>query len=837
MKEKLKIYAELDNHADVETKGFWEQVKSLDDVHCVCSIVEDPETKEEVVLLFHDKPEFDGAKVWDDVDEKEHVIPKRIGSLLEGLRYWYRIGQSKNGFLFVHNAKTYDQPIIEKVLPQCKIPNHKWKDTLTFSKLQWFDRPMVKGSRGNHGLESYGIRFGVKKPPIKDWSVMTPYIISRVIEDCKIQRRTSIYLQKEHEQLKNMGIDLTEAFAMENQYAQICQKQQVTGVKVDVPHIKKCLAEWDSRLQELEDTIQPLLPPTVKVTGVKVGKKDMAKMLGYSDSVISKIKEEYQQVKRNGETITEVIKPYYKPSINFHIIKKVNQYSGFNISYGETPTYIKKAELTKWIKTNHPDTKPKDWDIEKTIVETKLLNKNTCDYFECDPEDVHLICGMHTKVQFLESKMTQHEVVKGFLIRSGIKHVEEWNFKKDDNGIVKAEVDTVISYPPKASYENQLHYTVRKGEPLVTSPKMGEKDFEQLEDDNGLLVAEYNTTMHRRRYLENVKDPENKGLLSFVREDGRVPASVRNFGTATGRGAGSVIVNLPSDSATLGKEMRECLIASEGKELVGADQKSSQLSICSFVTNNVEYYNAVATGVEFKNEDDGSLTYVGSSAHCVNSRYFNLVTDADWKKAVHEQHEELIHTIVLARKKSKGLSFASLFGCSPKKLALMGGFPESEAKDKLKSFLDGMGLTDVIEFLEVCRTKYARGRGFYIPTAFGYWVYCTSTHKAVNYLIQSQEAAVQKKALILMDEQIIKRNWVGKVAQVLDQHDEVLMECDEGMGVEVGQMCCDCYTEAGKLLNEWYMNNLELYPAGGTPKITCDFAGGYSVGTDYYSCH
>ena len=834
MKEKLKIYANLDNHADIETKGFWEQVKSLDDVHCVCSIVEDPETNKEVVLLFHDNPAFDGEKVWDDVDKKEHIIPDRVGSLLDGLRYWYRIGQSENGYLFVHNAKTYDQPIIEKVLPKCKIPDHKWKDTLTFSKLQWFDRPMVKGSRGNHGLESYGIRFGVKKPPIKDWSVMTPYILSRVVEDCKIQRQTSIYLEKEHNQLKTMGIDLTEAFDMENQYAQICQKQQVTGVKVDVPHIKRCLETWDARLQVLEDIIQPLLPPTVKVTGTKLGRKEMAGLLGLDNT---KIVDEVQQVKRNGETITDIVKPYYKPSVNFHVTEKVNQYSGFNISYGESPTYIQKTDLTKWIKENHPDTKPKDWSIEKEVTKTKLLNKNTCGYFGCNPDDVDLICGMHTKVKFTESKMTQHEVVKGFLIRSGIKHVQEWNFKKDDNGMVKAEFDTVVSYPPKASKENQLHYTVKKGEPLVTSPKMGEKDFEQLKDEKGLLVAEYNTTMHRRRYLENTRDPENKGLLSFVREDGRVPANVRNFGTATGRGAGAVIVNLPSDSATLGKEMRESLIAEEGKELVGADQKSSQLSICSFVTNNVSYYNAVATGVEFVNEEDGSLTYVGTSAHCVNSRYFNLVTESDWKMAVHEQHEELIHTIVLARKKSKNLSFASLFGCAPKKLALMGGFPEAEAKDKLKSFLDGMGLTGVIEFLEQCKEKYARGRGFYIPTAFGYWVYCASMHKAVNYLIQSQEAAVQKKALILMDAKIKELGWEGKVAQVLDQHDEVLMECYKGMGVDVGQMCCDCYTEAGVLLNQWYKENLHLYPAGGTPLITCDFAGGYSVGQSYFECH
>jgi len=57
------------------------------------------------------------------------------------------------------------------------------------------------------------------------------------------------------------------------------------------------------------------------------------------------------------------------------------------------------------------------------------------------------------------------------------------------------------------------------------------------------------------------------------------------------------------------------------------------------------------------------------------------------------------------------------------------------------------------------------------------------------------------------------------------------------MGIEVGKVMCDCYTQAGVELNKWYMGNLHLYPAGGTPKITCDFAGGYAVGQNYFSCH
>ena len=110
-------------------------------------------------------------------------------------------------------------------------------------------------------------------------------------------------------------------------------------------------------------------------------------------------------------------------------------------------------------------------------------------------------------------------------------------------------------------------------------------------------------------------------------------------------------------------------------------------------------------------------------------------------------------------------------------------------------------------------------------------------HKAVNYLIQSIEAAVQKKAIALFDQEIINRGWEGKVAKILDMHDEVLLEVDEGMGVEVGTVMCECYTKTGVLLNEYFTENLHLYSGGGTPKIICDFSGGFAVGKDYASCH
>lgn len=723
----LNKYLDQPHYGDIETKGFWEDVHSLEDVWCLCTVTDD-----DTVLLFHDYPQYDNQKVWDKDDEKEYTIPERVGTLLDGFRFWYSIGK-KGGNLSVHNCSTYDKPIIEKVMPKCVIPVEAWRDTFNQSKLQWFDRPCPKGAKSAHGLKAYGIKFGIKKPDIDDWKTMDAYKLHRVVEDVKIQKKTQLYLDKEAEKLAEMGITFTEAMKIENEYARGCAKQELRGVLADVPHMKRCIEEWDERTDYLAAKIEPLLPPTVKASGAKITRSELMKSLGYTRIP----PDETEEVTRAGETKIQAKKPYVKPSINFHKTVKTNAYSGFNISYGESPTYTKKKQLTDWIKANHPDTKPKDWDIQKEEIETKELNSHTCKYFGVPPDALDVICGAHTKVSFLETKLTQHEQVKGYLIRyGGLKHCADWNVKKDADGkMVRADSATTISYPAKAAPEHQLHYKVRAGEVLVTSPKVGEDEYEQITGDIGKEIGEYATTMHRRRYLSNPKDPENKGILSYVRGDGRVPAGVNNFGAATGRSTHRVIVNLPSESSHLGKEMRSCLIAPKGRVLVGADQASAQLQICSVVANNVEYYEAVAKGNEFK-KVDGKDVYIGTSAHCVNARGFQLITRQQWQEAIDTQNPELIHELGLLRKKAKAPAFASLFGCAPPKLAGMLGIGVDEAKDKLASFLAELGLDAVQAWLKICQKKYKRGNGFYIPIAFGYWIFCKSAHAAVNYLIQ-----------------------------------------------------------------------------------------------------
>lgn len=815
-------------YSDIETKGFWEKVNSISDVHCICNVVVDKDTGEDVVLLFHDHPEFDNTEVFDKYDGKTYTIPSRAGTLQEGFDFWYKVGQS-GGRLSIHNCRTFDRPITEKVRPDCIIPFEVWEDTLVQSKVQWYDRPVPKGAKSAHGLNGYGIKFGIKKPEVTDWETFTPYICHRVIEDCLIQKQTALFLDREAEILKQKGIDFTQALFIENHYAELCWKQELHGALVDVPHMVKCLEFLDNELERLAEDIEPKLPMTLKKkSSQKVGRKEISLLLTGRD-IPDLLDEE-----------GEVVKMYYKPSTNFTNTNKKLVYRGFHISYGDSPKFEKLSDMREWVKNTHPDTKFKEWEYQKEEVNTLVLDNHTCKHFNLKPEDIHIVVGPHTRIEWVKSKITQHEVVKGFLIREGITWAKEWNFKKVDKQMVRAEYDMEIRYPPNALPEHQMVYEVKKGEPIVSSPKFGESEYEQLGEGSemGRNIAKYNTYMHRRRFISNPKDPDEKGVMAYVRPDGRVPCGLGNFMTSTGRSNQRVIVNLPSTKALFGEEMRKILIAPEGKKLVGADQKSSQLSIAAFIANNVEYYTAVASGQQTIENEDGSKTYLGESAHCVNARNFGLVSHEEWQRARETQDHELIAHISMMRDKyAKGLAFACIFGASGKKMGLMLKKDAKAGNEAKQRYLKEMGLDLVLEFVERCAVQFKHGGGFYIPIAFGYWLWCRSPHVGVNYFCQGLEALVQKIAVLNFNKKIKQLGWDSHTATILQVHDEQLIETKEEFASDVGKMACDSYTFAGVQLYNWYKKNLWAFPAGGEPKIIPDFAGGSDIGDSYFSCH
>lgn len=810
---------------DVEANGLLENVSKL-----WCIVSQDIETSE--FFVFHDYPEYDNAEVFDPADSTTHIIPKRNGSFIDGVRFWY-LAAHNNSKLIVHNCLSYDKPLLERFYPKFQTHTDAWIDTLTQSRVQWYDRPTPKGCKSQHGLESYGIRFGVHKPAVKDWTFIDAFKIHRCIEDVKIQTLTYKYLVKEQEGILNdLGIDFRTPMVIEREYRVNATHQELHGAMVNAEHIDKCIVDLDGKIETLQSHIEPLLPPTVKTKSPKIGRKELGKLLGYTQNVPDKV----NSVLVNGSWENVVAKEYHKPTTKFTRVEKSNVYSGFHMSCGGSPDFNKKKELTDWIKSNYPDYPPKEWDIEKEEKEVELLNKATCLYFECEPTDTNLIIGAHTKVSFIPSTMTQTEVVKSYLIKLGWREAEEWNEKKDSEGNkVRVEEDTWVYYPKKAAPEFQMRKLVKKREVMVTTPKLTDKDYSSLPEGVGQDIALYNTYMHRRRFFENPKDPENKGLKSYIRESGRIPCGLNNFSTSTGRSSHSVWVNAAGVGSIYGEETRATIIAEKGNKLVGADMKSAQLSIAAFFAKNATYYNAVASGQEVVMEADGSERYVGESAHCFSARNFGLVTQEEWDRAVATQAKDLLHKISLMRKKSKGASFGVIFGCAGKLLAKMLGVPEDKGNERKDFFLEQMGLSGVLDWLAANKGKYSYKGGYFIPLPFGYWCYCKSDHKAINYIIQGTEAVCQKIATNYFEEHARKDPELGTI--VMSYQDELLVECEEEHAHKAGKILSEAYKYASDECFKWYLENPSLFPNKGVPDFAFDLDGGYKVGDNYLEVH
>lgn len=84
-----------------------------------------------------------------------------------------------------HNMLKFDREVF-KLLLGVELPLENCQDTFIWSTMLYPDIPIPKGGKGKHGLESWGIRFGIPKPKHEDWTQYSPEMLHRNIEDVKI---------------------------------------------------------------------------------------------------------------------------------------------------------------------------------------------------------------------------------------------------------------------------------------------------------------------------------------------------------------------------------------------------------------------------------------------------------------------------------------------------------------------------------------------------------------------------------------------------------------------------------------------------------------------------
>ena len=620
----------------------------------------------------------EGTKQWIFTDQDDTGDYKKAGSLEDGVKFL-----RSHDKIICHNLQGYDYHVFEKFWPKIwnrkTVPFKRVWDTLVQSKCQHFDRPRLKGTKSNHGLEYYGVLFKYPKPPIEDWSEWNAEKLNRVLVDIEINRKAYHYLNKEAE---STGLDFTTQIRRTQAAQYWYTIQEMDGIEGDAELMEYHVEQLDKELKELAGEIEPNLPCQIKVIGPKMTWQELSE---YWEQFYKKVPKPSVDMKG------KVIKETYKP-------------------------------------------------VKKIFMKSGMYSASVAKHFgiSTDPDDSnYMVEGVFTRIEFKRSKMSQHAIVKDYLLSQGWKPTQ-WNFEKDSTGAMMRD---------------------DRGNPIKKSPKLTEDSFDSIKGNVGNKIARYNTLTHRRRTLKNEKD-STKGWLNQLRPDGRMPAGAMAWNVSTGRAVQKGIVNVPSGAAVYGAPMREVWRASEGKVLISVDMDSAQIRLLANFMGDPEYTKAVLEGMEF----DENHKYFGTDPHTLNCMAFGTLDEDLQRKAVETQDSDLIDQCSRIRKVGKNGFYALLFGAGDVKLAntlkIKGGAKAGkQVKESFRSKLSKAG-----ELQDRLLSQWKRNsfrRGGYIEVAGGTWVWCPSEHKLLNYLLMGSEAVLQNQAICWANAEMERRNLHG----------------------------------------------------------------------------
>jgi len=282
------------------------------------------------------------------------------------------------------------------------------------------------------------------------------------------------------------------------------------------------------------------------------------------------------------------------------------------------------------------------------------------------------------------------------------------------------------------------------------SPKLTATSLEKV-GEHGVLINEWTTLRSRKGVLE--------GWLNQLQE-GRLHGRLWIVGTPTFRCRHEVIANLPAVNAPWGKELRELLIAEEGRKIVGADSSGNQFR---------------------------------SLAHYVNDQ---KLTDQILSGDIHQYNADIIGT---DRRTAKTWIYAFLFGAGPTKLGqvLTGKKIVKAGNDSIEKYGDAIpGLKGLKERIEEIWKKTSSAIEGYIPGLDGRKVYTPQPYQTLNYLLQSCEAITTKSA-VAYQLQKIKEEGLDAEPR-LYYHDEVAWSAADKDADRVLEILIESFAEGPK---------------------------------------
>jgi hypothetical protein len=602
-------------------------------------------------------------------------------------------------------------------------------DTLIISRLLNPDR------FGGHSLREWGVRTGYDKidfrqlcinkgyiakdaPKGAEFKQYCPEMLTYCLSDTTVTKNTFFALLEEMGDYKGWQ----QAIKVENKLADLAIRRESLGFWFDKDLAIKCVEDLTQKMGELQNKVNPILPP-----------KPMTK------GDLDKFTPPATQFLKNGKPSTHIVK--FAERVGAKILE--NDEQKYFIEFGD-----KKYEL--------PFNLPLKTHVEADISNLDHVKMTLTDIYNWVP------------TEWAIRDFTKDSKKQSLPYEKRVTAFERW-LKETEAGKYKNLRLEIAFKDNKVKDIEDLRYKILdrlNGEfpvRLPTSPKIRtgvEKELcpnltklgEQVEFAKDFAL--YLTYKHRKSCIAGgeiedmdfeTEEPLSGYLSMYREEDGRVPTPAIEIGASTNRYRHIGIANVARASSVYGKEMRSMFGCGDGFVQLGFDFSSLEARVQGNYVKKYPFGDELAESLVAEKPDD---------IHSVNSRKLGI-----------------------DRGTVKSVTYAILYGCSPKKLEDMLGYDSKKAKQFYDDYWDAVpALRDLKKNVESFWENNGKN---WIPGIDGRKLNTRSKHSLINLLFQSCGVIAAKYVTVILMRDMERKGYctnpfegVPDVCSMIEYHDE-----------------------------------------------------------------
>ena len=243
-----------------------------------------------------------------------------------------------------------------------------------------------------------------------------------------------------------------------------------------------------------------------------------------------------------------------------------------------------------------------------------------------------------------------------------------------------------------------------------------------------------------------------------IGDDGRIHTTYLQTSTNTGRlsSRDPNLQNIPVKTE-LGEEIRKCFVAGPGKKLIAVDYSQIQLRLLADVANIKTFKDTFIAGADIHEQTARKIFNIPQTT----------IVPRDLRRA------------------AKTVNFSIIYGISSIGLAAQLNVSRAQAADIINSFMSGLPeikkyIDDTKEFARKNACVYTPwGRRIELPEVKNSRMRAYAMRAAINAPIQGYEADLMRRAMVDIYNKIVVPN-VDKIKLIMQVHDEMVFECDEG---------------------------------------------------------